>query len=47
MKILVLIIWWYKVDEIVVDTSNSMESSIQWIQALEAWACHQLWIKIK
>ena len=29
----------HKVDEADVDTSNSMESSNKWIQALEALAC--------
>ena len=29
------------------DTSNYVESSNQWIRALEAWACEQLCIRTK
>ena len=36
-----------KVDKANVDTSTFVEPSSRWIQALEAWACSQLWIKSK
>ena len=35
------------VDDVDVDTSNSMELSNRWIQALEAWECRQWWIMTK
>ena len=35
-KIFVFIKWSYKVDDVIVDTSNSMETSSQWIQHIRS-----------